>query len=381
MFKNIQWKHVFISALAIFSMFFGSGNLIFPTVTGQLTKGNYLWGMLGFFTTDICVTLCGVLGLVLVKGSAREYYKELPYPLYFSLVAILLSMLGPFYLIPRCIHVAYGSLIEICPVPLWLFSAFFVSLLFILSLRGEHTVGIIGKYLAPFKIGSLLIIIMGALYMAPGICKSGPEVLQSIMTGMSQGYQTMNLAASVFFSASVYNYLSTHIKGKKKLFNNAALSCVLGLSLIAYVYICLVILGASHAQMLSEFTPDRYLAHIAHITFGPWAVFLVAFTLFFSTLATALILADLYVKFLSKEVFGVFLSCHPDESQDPDKRIPYRIPFFMASLVFTLSIGFVLSLIGFTKLCHFFSYVLYYLYPALIVFAVCKFVYLYKKVV
>lgn len=364
--SKVLWSSVIPAGFAIFSMLFGSGNIMFPIHTGKITGSQFLFGTLGFFVTGIVIPMFGLLGVVFTKGNKRKYFKELPYPLYFLLISLLLALLGPFYVIPRCIHVAYSGFGQFVAIPFWLFSAVFTACLFILSYDHARVVGLIGKIISPFKIGGLLFIAMACLYVAPGIIGISPlSAWDSIRVGVEQGYQTMDLPAGIFFSAAVYMYLARFMdtetpEGRRQLLKNAGIACVIGEVLIAIVYLCFIKLGASYAPILEGQAAQMYLPVLTRHALGVSAVAVVAFTLFFSCLAVALILADLYTTYLYEDIFRKKQSrfvCMP----------------------ITFSIAYFVSLKGCTQLCNFFLPTLTYIYPIMVVFAIYKLIRIYVQ--
>ena len=364
--SKVLWASALPAGFAIFSMLFGSGNIMFPIHTGQITGSQFLWGTLGFLITGIVMPMFGLLGVVLTKGDKREYFKELPYPVYFVLVSILLALLGPFYVIPRCIHVAHSGFGQFMSTPFWVFSAIFTAGLFVLSYDHARVVGIIGKIISPFKIGGLLFIAIACLYVAPSIgTVSALSAWDSIWIGIEQGYQTMDLPAGIFFSAAVYMYLARFINtetpaGRRQLLKNAAIACLIGEVLIAIVYLCFIKLGACYAPVLEGQSTQMYLPVLTRHALGLPAVAMVAFTLFFSCLAVALILADLYTSYLYEDIFR--------------KKLPRLV-----CMPITFSIAYFVSLKGCTQLCNFFLPALTYIYPVLVVFAVYKLIRIYVQ--
>ena len=364
--SKILWASVIPAGFAIFSMLFGSGNIMFPIHTGKITGSSFAFGTIGFLLTGILMPLLGLLGVVLTKGDKRNYFKELPYPIYFVLISILLALLGPFYVIPRCIHVAHSGLEQFMPTPFWVFSGVFTLCLFALSYDHARVVGLIGKIISPFKIGGLLLIAIACLYVAPSITSvSTLSLWDSVLVGMQQGYQTMDLPAGIFFSAAVYMYLAQFINtdtsaGRKQLLKNAALACLIGESLIAFVYLCFIKLGASYAPILEGQSMQMYLPILTKHALGVSAVAMVSFTLFFSCLAVALILADLYTSYLHEDIFR--------------KKLPRIV-----SMPITFTISYFVSLKGCTQLCDFFLPALTYIYPTMVVFAIYKLIRIYVQ--
>ena len=54
-------KDVVVIGFALFAMFFGAGNLIFPPFLGVITGESWLVGFLGFVLSDVGLALLAIL--------------------------------------------------------------------------------------------------------------------------------------------------------------------------------------------------------------------------------------------------------------------------------------------------------------------------------
>ena len=75
---------VISTGLAMFSMFFGSGNLVFPLLVGQLSQGHYLAAFAGIFLTGVLVPFLGILVMFLFKGDSNALFGKLGKPAIFG---------------------------------------------------------------------------------------------------------------------------------------------------------------------------------------------------------------------------------------------------------------------------------------------------------
>ena len=66
-------KLVIVSGFALFSMFFGAGNLMFPPTLGALVGSDYLVSMLGFVLTAVGLVMLGVVATTKAGGNSRRY--------------------------------------------------------------------------------------------------------------------------------------------------------------------------------------------------------------------------------------------------------------------------------------------------------------------
>src|SRR5690349_22076848 len=84
------------TGFALFSMFFGSGNLVFPISVGVESQGHYLLGSLGILLTGVIVPFLGVLGMMLFKGDIMHFFSCFGKKGTFIFSLIALSLMGPF---------------------------------------------------------------------------------------------------------------------------------------------------------------------------------------------------------------------------------------------------------------------------------------------
>lgn len=96
---------------------------------------------------------------------------------------------------------------------LYAFSAIFLLLIFFIILQQNKIVPIIGKGLGPLKILGIILIIIAPIFKSPELI-AGSKQENPFMLGITQGYQTMDLMASFFFSITIVQYLSTVCSSK-----------------------------------------------------------------------------------------------------------------------------------------------------------------------
>lgn len=343
-------KNTFIFGFTLFAMFFGSGNLIFPLQVGQLTGANWLYGFLGLILTSIFLPFLGLFVIKLYKGNYNNFFGEAGSIARVTLPLLILSLLGSFGIIPRCITVAYGGFAYLFPkVALSIFSVVFCSLTFLLCLKDEIMTNALGKWLSPVKIGTMLILILAGILNTP-VIDDATAVQDSILIGFMTGYQTMDLFAAFFFSSFIFKRIqSLAIKpySDKDMILYALKPSIIGATLLSVIYLGLVYIGAHYAFLLKGIAPQLMLPVISMHVIGSNATIFIAFTMLFSCLATAVALNNIYANYLL-ELF----QCKPN-----------RFPIVLS---FTTVISFIISLFNFTGIANFLGPILEYSYPAII---------------
>ncbi|MBM3184167.1 MAG: hypothetical protein FJZ64_02550, partial [Chlamydiae bacterium] len=200
----------FSTGLAMFSMFFGSGNLVFPLLVGQLSNGHFGVAAFGILLSGVLVPFIGILAMFLFKGNQQEFFGRLGKPATFWFPLLAISIMGPFGVLARCITVAHGAFRLLIPeTPLWLFSIISCGVLFFLTIKKNRIVPLLGTILTPVLILFLLAIVCFAItsHPMPQSVELPSSLWASFKEGIFQGYQTMDLLAAFFFSTFVIKHL------------------------------------------------------------------------------------------------------------------------------------------------------------------------------
>lgn len=343
------------TGLALFSMFFGSGNLVFPIVVGKESGGHFLWASIGIILTGVLVPFLGAFGMMLFKGDTKGFFGSMGKAATFWFPLIALSLMGPFGVLARCITVAHGSFRLMFPeTSLAAFSAAGCVVIFFVAINKNKIVPLLGSILTPLLLISLLCIVYYGFQFGhiPDTAATGS--LSALTNGFFQGYQTMDLLAAFFFSTFVIGYLEKNMAqmagsdNSLKVFLKAAF---LGAGLLSCVYAVLVMLGSIYSSQLESIPPQEMLGVIAHYALGPMAAPIVCITVILACLTTAVVLTALFADFLHKEVAA--------------EKMPEKV-----SVVITLGIAFLVSTLEFSGIARFLGPILETIYPALITLAV-----------
>lgn len=338
---------VISTGFALFSMFFGSGNLVFPITVGQESEGHYLLASLGIISTGVIVPFFGVLGMMLYKGDIYDFFSCFGKRGTFIFSFFALALMGPFGVLARCLTVAHGALLLLLPhLSLPLTSFLLCALIYFMALNKSKIVSRLGTVLTPFLLLAIGLIAFFGLQKGtlPEMASTGQW--DALKNGFFQGYQTMDLLAAFFFSQFVIKHLRTkQATDELGIFYKSSL---IGATLLSLVYFALVLLGWVYSSLLQNTPPQEMLGLIAIQSIGTIAAPCVCLAILFACLTTAIVLTSLFADFLKTEV-----------SQD---KIGNK-----TALLTTLAIGFTVSTFDFAGISRFLGPVLETIYPALIV--------------
>lgn len=351
---------VITGGFAIFAMFFGAGNLVFPLLAGKNATSAFLPAFAGLSLTGILVPFLGLAGILLYNGNYQNFFERFGKVAAFALIFLMLLLLGPFGALPRCITVAFGSFSILAPhVPLSGFSLIMSFVVFLLCINQNQVVPLLGAILAPAKILSVgFILLFGLLYaQAPELSLlSSFDVFQD---GSFKGYQMMDLIASFFFATVVARHFKLKFPDQEKnndlSFNLSLYAILLGSSLLLIVYLALVYLGATFAEALSQHAPEQFLSIIAYLTLGGFGGRIVTIAIILSCLTTVVALTTVFTDYLHEQIFK--------------KHLPRFISLFI-----TVMTTFLMSNLGFSGIVAFLTPILYYLYPLLILLTIVNLV-------
>ena len=251
-------KDSFIIGFALFSMFFGAGNVIFPPYLGLESGPHWLLGFISYYIADIGLALLAMFA-ILRQGSPEKVTSRIGKVPSVLLMCAIVLCIGPMLAIPRTAATTFETSVTplvsgVSPV---LFSVLFFLLILLLCVRERAVVDIVGKILTPALLIGLLILIVVGVVSPIGPVGDQALVENVAATGIEAGYQTMDVLATLLFGFIILK--SAQAKGYTKA--KAQIRVVSGASLVAgigllVVYLGLTYLGATTANLF-DITVDR----------------------------------------------------------------------------------------------------------------------------
>ena len=157
--KKTSLKDIAVIGLALFAMFFGAGNLIFPPYLGTNAGSEWFIGFMCFFIADVGLALVAILSMI--KGgdvSIQGVTKKLGAVPSVIINTLVVLCIGPFLAIPRTAATTFEmGVMPIFPkINSWIFGAVFFGLVLLFTVRPSGVVDVIGKYLTPILVICLM---------------------------------------------------------------------------------------------------------------------------------------------------------------------------------------------------------------------------------
>ncbi|MCH9661180.1 MAG: branched-chain amino acid transport system II carrier protein [Bacteroidetes bacterium] len=261
-------KQTFVTAFALFSLFFGAGNLILPPFLGHNAGDSWIWVTLGFAVSAVIIPILAIYGHARLQGTMLDFANKVSpfFALVYAIAVYVISITLPS---PRTASVTYEMAIQ--PYfelsSLWL-SAIYFALVLVFVLNRTKILSIIGKFLTPFIILILLAIICIGLF--GNIEPLRATIFTSPFTeGILEGYQTFDAIGGVVVGGVIV--ISFALQGtygyedKKKMIGRAGLYAGMGLLLI---YGGLIALGAHYSGTLEIENRVQLLTLLSTTTLG-----------------------------------------------------------------------------------------------------------------
>lgn len=351
---------VLMTGLAMFSMFFGAGNVVFPLALGQYAQDQNIYAILGLLLTAVGVPFLGLAAMTLFHGNYQSFFNRMGTIPGFLIALVIMALIGPFGALPRCIALSYSTMKPYLPYSLPLFSLFSCGLIYLLTFRKSRILDVLGYVLTPILLVSLLIIIIKGFWTADYLPAAPHSPLTTFVIGLNEGYQTMDLLGAFFFCSVVLTGLKDHVQQEgenyKKLMSLTLKSSCIGAGLLALVYIGFSYVAAFNSEALSGVSKDEILGTIAFHILGPHAGIIAAIAVAFACLTTAIALAVVFAEFLHFQISQEKLS-------------------YQYSLIVTLAISFIISTLDFLGIVAFLAPILQVCYPALIMLCLLNIAY------
>lgn len=300
---------VVAAGLALFSMFFGAGDLIWPLILGGHVGDKNFYAMFGLLITGVTLPLLGLLAMMLFEGDYRSFFRQTGRIPGIVLVFIVQAILGPFGSIPRLITLAHATLKPYMPpfINLAVFSLLACTLVFLFTIKKQRIIDIVGLFLCPvllLALGSILV--LGFLHPPPQASVSITEK-HAFLYGLNVGYNTLDMIASFIFAPLVLSYFvaggqaSPSADSRRQIFKKMIKACMLAGALLAAMYIGLTYLASFYTPVLPEHAPEERLGVISRFLLGPSGALFSCIAVSMACLTTAIPISIISAEYIHKD--------------------------------------------------------------------------------
>ena len=263
-------KKTIIVALALFSLFFGAGNLILPPYLGFQAGSSWWLVTAGFFLSAVLIPIFGILAHARLQGTIYDFAVKVS-PVFSLVYCILIYAISISLPSPRTASVTH----EMAIAPIFnssalLTSTIYFALVFVFVLNRSSILDLIGKWLTPVIL-TILVALIVMVIGKPGLELGLPRVDNPFSTGLLEGYQTFDAIGAVVVGGVII--ISIQLKDKREGFQEkrkriARAGWIAGLALLM-VYTGLIVSGAfMQSEFGEEISRTGLLSAIGKETLG-----------------------------------------------------------------------------------------------------------------
>ena len=244
---NRKMTDLIVVGFALFSMFLGAGNLIFPPYLGLHAGETWLPALIGFLLTGVGLPLMTVYATLRSGGTIMTLARYVGRPFGRLLGLIVVLSIGPMFAIPRTAATTYevGIATIVPSIPIEVSSIVFFVIVWALTINRSKVVDRLGKYLTPFLLLTLFAIVVAAVINPIGTPGAAAEPAYNFAGGFTEGYQTMDaLAASMFAGVALSNIVARGYNNREEQLSMSIRCGVIAAVLLGLVYCGLTYGGA-----------------------------------------------------------------------------------------------------------------------------------------
>ena len=351
--KNRLTTDIITIGFALFAMFFGAGNLIFPPYLGWELGDHWFIGFICYLAVDIGFGFIAML-VISASGKGSESITEKLGPKLSPLfLGVICICIGPAIAIPRVASITYevGIVPNFGEINSVICTGVFFIIVWVICISKSGVMDIVGKVLSPLMVTALVYMIVKGIVSPIGEIQRETTAIKAVSMGISAGYQTMDMMAAVIFAITIiYTINQKNYTKKKEHFTMILSGGLIASALLFVVYGGLAYLGATYNPPGRHFTQVGVLTRIVSILLGNSGLMLLGLIVALACLTTAIGLITSIAEFFEEKL-----------------KVSYRT----LVTVFTM-ISFLISNLGTDIIISMASPVLNIVYPVLITLTFCS---------
>ena len=284
-------KRRLVMGFTVFAMFFGAGNLIFPSFLAYQAGSDVIPAFTGF---ALSATLLPTIAIIAVtRMGSLEKLADRVHPVFSRILTIIVYLaIGPLLAIPRTASTSYVprtastsyEMVAIATntdsgIAAFVYSALFFTLAALVALKPEKLSKRLGKITSPLLILLIIILFAGTLLNTDAVRGNGTGAYSSspLSRGFTEGYQTMDAVAGLVFGSIIAMNVRKAGVEEEKVNKECIIAAFTGGFLLLAVYCALAVTGTfSHAFINNASNGAAVLAAAADVIFPSTGKFLIA---------------------------------------------------------------------------------------------------------
>lgn len=342
-------KVVFLVGFSLFAMFFGAGNLIFPTYLGYTAGSYWLPAFLVYIISDGVLAMVALYS-VLHRGGMDNFLKPLGKYFGNAILICICLCIGPIVAIPRTATITHELGVVNFHLPITnqvITSLIFFLITYFICIKADKIVDIIGKYLTPSLLAFLVLLILAGIINPVGDIPKGENFAAIMNISFISGFQTLDGLGGALFSVVIVNALAFYKIPKEN--HNKTIISSLGVALLCLtiVYGGLCYLGATSFDNVKNVENGTVVLNsFTSILFGRSGVLVLSLIVILACLTTSVALVSSTSEFFAKLL----------------PKVGYH-----GFVIVVILVSFVLSTLGIDNIIAIAVPILFTLYPPVIV--------------
>lgn len=302
-------QHSLIVGFALFAIFFGAGNLIFPPSIGNVSGTEWVLALLGFCITGIVFPLLAVVAILNAGGKFEDLTRPIS-PWFYKVFNLLLMVgIGMLVTIPRMSATTHElGVHQLFPkVPSLVTIIVFFAISFYFAMDKSNVIDKIGKILTPLLV-IILLFIVGKGILNPIGVPVETEIQNAFSNAFISAYQTGDVVTGIFCAPIFIAAIAAFgYKGKQARSMALKGTLIAGLGLVV-VYGGLLFLGASGSGFFQPGIEDTALvSSLIEMSLGSFGSIALAVAIALACLTSAIgvivVIAD-FLNELTKNKIG-----------------------------------------------------------------------------
>lgn len=299
-----QLTHTFILGFALFALYFGAGNLIFPPSIGLASGSEWVSSLLGFSIAGILLPLLSVFAILQADGKFENLTNPISPWFYIVFNLLLMVGIGVFVTIPRMAATTHelgtAALLPGTPPVVTIIIFFIVTFFF--AKDETNVIDRIGKYLTPIMV-LLLLFIVGKGILSPLGTPVDTGITQAFSKAFTSAYQTGDVITGIL-CAPIFILAIRHYGYKGKEAKKIALKSIViagaGL-LIVYGGLLYISAGAS-GQLPADIESTMLVKELIGRLLGSGGAAILAVVIALACLTSTIGVVAVIAEFLTKLV-------------------------------------------------------------------------------
>jgi branched-chain amino acid:cation transporter, LIVCS family len=350
--------------LAIFSMLFGAGNLIYPLMVG-LSAGSLTGiGMTGFLLSAAVLPLVGLIAMILFDGDYDAFFERIGKVPGQIIIFVCMMIIGPVIAIPRITTLSHTMIAPFLPffndtnmLSSALFAVLFLGITFLATYQENKIITVLGNVISPLLLASLACIIAKGIWTADHTFVPLQSGLTIFTTNFMRGYETLDLIGAIFFASIIITLLKYNTRGTVTMRQLSAMGLkagIFGTLCLCGVYIGMSILSMYHSQGLEYLGGGQLFRELTFKILGTHGTIIIATAVLMACFSTAIALSAVVAEYIEHTVTKNSLS-------------------YIQALILTMLLSMPLSIFGldYVLACAG-GPVVYIIYPIIITITICN---------